>query len=93
MATTGYSKLLEISLHMVELAKHQEWEALTAAESERNSLLAKVPPKPADMSLSDINAMAKAIREIQDCDRAILDYVTPWREHAETLLSRLDPAR
>lgn len=89
----SYSTLLELSRQMLEQARQQEWESLAATEARRASLLAKLPARLPALSPTESAAIATAIRQIQDCDREILEYVTPWREQAATLLSRLTPAR
>lgn len=86
----SYTKLLMLSKQMLELAKHQQWESLATMESERAALLSTIPSKYAALAATEISAIGACIRQIQECDRAILDYVTPWREHAEKLLSRLE---
>lgn len=87
----SYTKLLALTKQMLELAKHQEWECLALLEAERASLLAGISTKHEAQASAETDAIANLIREIQDCDKAILDYVVPWQEHAATLLSRLDP--
>jgi hypothetical protein len=89
----SYTTLLELSRQMLEQARQQEWESLAATEARRASLLAKLPARLPALSPTENTAVASAIRQIQDCDREILEYVTPWREQAATLLSRLTPAR
>ncbi|WP_265948201.1 flagellar protein FliT [Dechloromonas sp. A34] len=89
----SYTTLLELSQRMLEQARQQEWESLAATEALRASLLAKLPARLPALSPADSTAVATAIRQIQACDREILEYVTPWREQAATLLSRLTPAR
>ena len=81
----SYTKLLMLSKQMRELAKQQQWESLATMEGERAALLANTA-----LASAEISAIGACIRQIQECDRAILDYVTPWREHAEKLLSRLE---
>lgn len=89
----SYTTLLELSQQMLEQARQQEWESLATTEARRTALLAKLPARMPALSPADSAAIATAIRQIQACDREILEYVTPWREQAATLLSRLAPAR
>lgn len=89
----SYSKLLTLTKQMLELAKRQEWENLAQLETERTSLLAGISTRYKALAPAETAAIANCIREIQDCDKAILDYVVPWQEHAATLLSRLEPTR
>lgn len=89
----SYTKLVDLSRQMLELAQRQEWESLATAEAQRASLLAGMPATHSGLLPAESAAIAAAIREIQACDRDILEYVTPWREHAATLLSRLAPSR
>jgi len=89
----SYTTPLELSRQMLEQARQQEWESLAATEAHRASLLAKLPARLSALSPADSTAVASAIRQIQACDREILEYVTPWREQAATLLSRLAPVR
>jgi hypothetical protein len=86
----SYTKLLMLSKQMLELAKQQQWESLATMESERAVLLSTIPSTYTALAATEISAIGACIRQIQDCDRVILDYVTPWREHAEKLLSRLE---
>jgi hypothetical protein len=89
----SYATLLELSRQMLELAKRQDWELLTQTEAKRASALAGMPAKQSPLAPTESAAIAATIRQIQDCDREVLEYVTPWREHAATLLSRLEPSR
>lgn len=89
----SYTKLLDLSRQMLELAQRQEWELLATAEAQRASLLAGIPAPHSGLSAAESAAIAATIRQIQSCDSEILEYVTPWREHAATLLSRLAPSR
>lgn len=89
----SYTTLLELSRQMLEQARQQEWESLAATEAQRAALLSKLPARIPALSPADSTAIATAIRQIQACDHEILEYVTPWREQAATLLSRLAPAR
>lgn len=91
MPIAGYKKLLEISISMLELAQQQEWEAMVTAESERAALLTEISTKRANLSMAERDALANIICEIQNCDRAILNYISPWQEHVTALLSRLEP--
>jgi len=86
----SYTKLLMLSKQMRELAKQQQWESLATMEGERAALLAATSTINTALASAEISAIGACIRQIQECDRAILDYVTPWREHAEKLLSRLE---
>lgn len=85
----SYAKLLELSQQMREFAVGQDWEALTRCEAERAGLIAAMPSRPAVFSASEAKAVANCLRQVQNCDRQILDYVMPWREQVATLLSRL----
>lgn len=88
---SGYTEALEISRQMLDLAKRQEWESLTQTEQKRSSLLANMAAANLLIPPGDADAIARNIKQIQECDRQILDYVTPWREQAQVLLSRLEP--
>ena len=90
-APASYTNLHALSRQMLELAKRQEWESLAQLETERTSLLAKISTKYVGLAPAEISAIATCIREIQDCDKEILDYVTPWQAHAAKLLSHLEP--
>lgn len=89
----GYQTLLSISQQMLELARQQNWEALAAAESRRSALLATLPQQLPAMPAATGSAITRIIHQIQDCDREILDYVTPWREQTANLLARLNQGR
>ena len=86
----GYTQLLALSRQMLALAKSQEWEALAQIEAQRAELLASLPRLSAGRGQSVIGEIANTIRQIQEIDREVLDYVMPWREHAAVLLSRLE---
>lgn len=92
MTTASYAALLEISQHMLELAKRQEWEALTQAQEQRATLIAGISAGGTALAPMNIATLAPTIRQIQDIDREILEYVTPWREDAAKLLSNLSPS-
>lgn len=84
-----YTMLVEISRQMLEFAEHQDWESLAAAESRRSALLTNMPAKLPALSPLAKAGIEAAILQIQDCDREILEYVTPWREQVASLLARL----
>lgn len=84
-----YTELLLLSEKMLVLAKNQEWEALGKIEAQRAQMLPGLCCQPANLELAAFEEIADVIRQIQAIDREILDYVTPWREQAATLLSHL----
>lgn len=91
MATASYTALLELSRQMLEQAKSQEWESLPLAQEQRVLLIAGITAKRPALTTSEIAELAPTIRKIQELDREILEYVTPWREDAAKLLARLAP--
>ena len=91
-ATASYFSLLEISRQMLEFAKQQDWEALTQIEAKRASALAAMSPNLKALSMQESAVVGALIRQIQECDREIFEYVTPWREHTAELLTRLEPS-
>lgn len=86
-----YESLLGLSRQMAELARQQSWEALTQLESRRVELLGQLPPSIATLPAPERADIAAAIRQIQECDETVLEYLIPWREHAGTLLAHLKP--
>lgn len=87
---TGYTQLLELSRQMQLAARAQDWESLSRCEAERGRLIATLPPRPSYRSTSEAAAIAACLREIQDCDRQVLDYVLPWRQQVGELLGKLE---
>lgn len=88
----SYAKLLELSRQMQLAARAQDWERLSRNEAERGRLIATLPAQPAYRSTSEAAAIGACLREIQDCDRQVLDYVLPWREQVGRLLGKLTAA-
>jgi hypothetical protein len=93
MTTASYAALLELSRQMLEQAKRQEWESLPLTQEQRVSLIAGIVAKRPALTTSEIAALAPTIRKIQELDREILEYVTPWRDDVAKLLSRLAPSQ
>lgn len=90
-ALAQYEAILSLSEKMVELARAQAWEALCEAETERTSLLPKLPKNLSVLSPDEQARITIAITQIKACDSAVLDEVTPWREQVAVLLDRLAP--
>lgn len=87
-----YETLLGLSHEMAKWAQEQAWDKLAQTEAERRALLknlasAGLPLLPAAQQ----QAVAAIILQIQDCDRAVLEYVLPWQEHVRPLLARFAP--
>lgn len=87
--TANLVQLLRLSQQMLELAKSQQWEALTEIQTQRAQILPELSLQINDLVLTEAGDIAKVIRQIQDIDQQILDYVTPCREQTAALLNRL----
>ena len=74
---------------MVNQACQQSWEALAQLESQRAALLTELPESLASVQGPERAGVVEIIRQIQECDRAVLEYVMPWREQVGALLARL----
>jgi len=86
----SYETLLGLSQEMEALARQQAWDALTQLETQRAALLAALPATPLTaLPIDRQRAIAAKIRQIQTCDKAVLEYVLPWQEHVGKLLARL----
>lgn len=89
---SSYKSLLELSQKMEKLAKELHWDGLVQTEIERSHLLASLPSAQlARLPLTEQQAIAAIIRQIQSCDKTIREYVQPWQENVGTLLARLAP--
>ncbi len=91
-----YKPLLELSRKMEKLASEQAWDDLIATESERrrlfDNLLASLPSAQlARLPQAEQQAIATLIRQIQNCDQTVREYVLPWQENVGTLLAHLEP--
>lgn len=86
-----YSEMVELSRQMLVHAQNQDWELLSQTEAARLRLLDSTPPQLPSLPPKESEAIANSIQEILAYDREILEYVTPWREQTELLLSRLSP--
>ena len=89
-ALANYEALLGISLKMKACACEQAWDELAQLETQRANLIASQPAQPNFVPTVEQQSIAKIIRQIQACDQAVLEYVTPWREQAGKLLERLE---
>ncbi len=92
MNMAGYASLLKYSRQMLELAKQQAWEPLAEAQQQRATLIAGMRTQNPPLTAAEQTAAAQTIREIQNLDREILAYVTPWRDDVAKLLARLAPS-
>ena len=86
-----YENALGLSKKMVELAHEQAWDMLPQTEAERRSLLDSLPNSGLRMLPRAEQALAAGlIRQIQNCDQEVRDYVLPWQESVGKLLARLE---
>jgi hypothetical protein len=85
----SYRSLLELSQEMLALAKEQAWDALLTAERRRAAHLASIPAHLPSRNTPEATAIGDLIRQIQTCDREVLEYVQPWMADAGKLLARL----
>lgn len=90
-ALANYEALLRISLKMKACACEQAWDELAQLETQRANLITSLPARPNSIPTVEQQSIANIIRQIQACDQAVLEYVTPWREQAGKLLERLEP--
>lgn len=87
-----YETLLGLSQKMEILAREQAWDNLIETESERHELMncLDVSELPRLTKAQQV-AVVTIIKQIQDCDQKVLDYVLPWKEHVHPLLTRFEP--
>ena len=89
-ALDTFRNVLALSEEMAKLAREQAWDALTVTERQRAALLATLlATLPANTR--DSAALAELIKQIQACDSEVREYVEPWMEHTQGLLTGLSP--
>ena len=85
-----YRKLLELSRQMLAAGNAQEWDRLLDLEKQRQCLFAALSADPAGDGDVRAEELADVLREIQRTDRALIEKVGTWLEHAKILL-RIPP--
>lgn len=86
-----YEAILSLSEKMLEMARAQDWETLATMETQRASLLSRLPKNLSVLSIVERTSIATTITQINACDSKVLEQVTPWLEQVAVLLDRLAP--
>jgi len=82
-----YQKILDISRQMQQAGEAQEWDLLLDLEKHRQAQFAALPN---NLAGSNSGAIVQTLKEIQECDRALMEKVESWLQHARILL-RMPP--
>ena len=83
-----YQMILDISRQMQQAGEAQEWDLLLELEKQRQDKFAALPNNVAGKGNS--GAIVEILKEIQECDRALMEKVESWLQHARILL-RMPP--
>ncbi len=84
-----YEKLAALTRAMLDAARKQNWDELTAIGPVRDRLVATLPQKLPSMPANDRVRITRAIEEILASHSEIADRAGPWMEHTARLLAAL----
>ncbi|MBK7355560.1 flagellar protein FliT [Propionivibrio sp.] len=87
-----YQSATQLTRRMLEAARAQDWEALTAAGAARDALLEISPETLTSIPVQDRQPVARLIEEMLAFHNEITDHASPWLEHTATLLAAFDQA-
>ena len=87
-----YEELAALTRRMVDAARIQDWDELTAIGNQRDHLYSTVPAKLPPMSAMDGARIAKLIEEILACHSEIADRAGPWLEQTRKMLAAFERA-
>lgn len=87
-----YEKLAALTRKMLDAARVQGWDELTAIGNARDSLVAVLPKRLLPMPADDSARIAKAIKEVLACHTEIADRAGPWMEQTAKMLAAFERA-
>ncbi len=87
-----YEKLAALTLTMLDAARHQDWDELTAIGFTRDRLVATLPAKLPPMPANDSARIARSIKETLACHTEIAERAGPWMEQTARLLAAFERA-
>lgn len=87
-----YEKLAALTRTMLDAARLQDWDELTAIGNARDRLVAALPKRLLPMPADDSARIAKAIKEVLACHMEIADRAGPWMEQTAKMLAAFDRA-
>lgn len=82
-----YETAAGLTRNMLEAARRQDWDALTAAGAERDALFAALPTTLPPLPADEGRALARLIDGMLAAHAEIADRAGPWLEHVATLLA------
>lgn len=86
-----YQKILDISRRMQQAGEAQQWDLLLDLEKQRQGLFSDLPDNIVGrISGGGSDSLVETLKEIQECDKALMDKVGNWLQHARILL-RIPP--
>ncbi len=87
-----YEKLAAVTLTMLDAARLQDWDKLTAIGAARDRIVAALPENLPPMSANDSARIAKSIKDILAYHAEIADRAGPWMEQTARLLAAFERA-
>lgn len=87
-----YAKLAALTRTMLDAARIQDWDELTAIGTTRDRLVANLPNKLPPMSADDSARISAAIKEVLACHTEIADRAGPWMEQTAKMLAAFEHA-
>ena len=87
-----YEKLAALTHKMLDAARVQGWDELTAIGNTRDQMLASLPKRLPPMSADDSARIAEAIKEILAYHTEIADRAGPWMEQTAKMLAAFERA-
>ena len=87
-----YEKLAALSRTMLDAARIQDWDQLTAIGTTRDRLVTNLPNRLPPMSADDSARISTAIKEVLACHTEIADRAGPWMEQTAKMLAAFERA-
>ena len=87
-----YEKLAELSRTMLDAARIQDWDQLTAIGTTRDRLVTNLPKRLPPMSADDTARISAAIKEVLACHTEIAGRAAPWMEQTAKMLAAFERA-
>lgn len=87
-----YERLASLTATMLDAARIQNWDKLTAIGATGDRLVASLPKRLPPMSADDSARIAKAIKDVLAYHTEIADRAGPWMEQTAKMLAAFERA-
>lgn len=88
----NYQEILEHTRQMLEFARQQDWNALTAAGERQRALVESAAAHQRAIYGPEKQRLAATIAEIEKINAEIIERVQAWQQHVKILLRLNKPS-